>query len=177
MRTKYNNPSLCCYGNLVKMALINVRIRLFIKKYLTLDVFENRVRSWNNGICCMFYYVLIKYSMEGWQINPVVISFYYFPIHQQYNIRIFSCMYFQEWYCNLAGYKIYAQVQYEILHAGANLLRFLSISFQIWWEVKFSSHLDSSKAITTKFCTWCNSHAVVACVKIVLIWWLAIGLQ
>ena len=33
-------------------------------------------------------------------------------------------------------------------------------------EVSFYSHLDSNTVIATKFCTWHDSYAVVACAKI-----------
>ena len=33
-------------------------------------------------------------------------------------------------------------------------------------EISFHSHLDSNSMIATKFCTWHDSYAVVACAKI-----------
>ena len=38
-------------------------------------------------------------------------------------------------------------------------------------EISFHSHLDSNTVIATKLCTWHDSCAVVACEKIVAIWW------
>ena len=38
-------------------------------------------------------------------------------------------------------------------------------------EISFHSHLDANTVIATKFCTWHDSCAVMACAKIVAIWW------
>ena len=44
-------------------------------------------------------------------------------------------------------------------------------------EILFHSHLDSNTVVTMKFCTWHSSGAVMACAKIVVIWWPAMELQ
>ena len=38
-------------------------------------------------------------------------------------------------------------------------------------EISFHTHLDFNIVVATKFCTWHNSCAVVACAKMVAIWW------
>ena len=49
---------------------------------------------------------------------------------------------------------------------GARFTNYFSIAIQIRWKNSFHSHLDSNTVIATKFCTWHDSCAVVACAKI-----------
>ena len=48
------------------------------------------------------------------------------------------------------------------------LLRNFSSIIEIWWT--FGSHPSFDTVIATKFCTWHDSCAAMACVKFVLIW-------
>ena len=48
------------------------------------------------------------------------------------------------------------------------LLRTFSSIIEIWWT--FGSHPSFDTVIATKFCTWHDSCAAMACVKFVLIW-------
>ena len=49
---------------------------------------------------------------------------------------------------------------------GAVSLTFFSIGIQIWWKISLLSHPDSNTMIATKFSTWHDSCAVVACAEI-----------
>ena len=55
---------------------------------------------------------------------------------------------------------------WQFSHCNSNLM-----------EISFHSHLDSDTVITKKFCTRHDSCAVVACAKIVAIWWTPMELQ
>ena len=53
----------------------------------------------------------------------------------------------------------------KVAQDPVSLMFFFSIAIQIWWKYSFHSHLDSYAVIATKFCTWHDSYAVVACAK------------
>ena len=44
-------------------------------------------------------------------------------------------------------------------------------------ETSFNSYRYSNTVVSTEFCTWHDSCAVMACAKIVAIWWPATELQ
>ena len=51
------------------------------------------------------------------------------------------------------------------LDPGDHFTNNFSITIQMWWKFHFCSHPNTNKVIATKFGTWHDSWAVVACAK------------
>ena len=85
-----------------------------------------------------------------------------------YWIFISNCLHIVSHFIPVSMCKYHFTDVLFLIHCcpGAHFTNVFSIEIHIWWKFTIYSVFDSDTAITTKFCTWHDSCAVLACGKI-----------